>query len=198
MKFSRAFSVALAMGLVAAAAFAASTKLKVRPSAFNPGNAAVSITAQWRPHEGVPGGHPDHGLILAISALVPYPPGASADATVEGVNGMVLNSLGFDHKLGTYCTNGSPRFSVETVGGGNYAFGCAAGTHTPIAGAPGWERITFSNADVQVLSGPPWPGFGTAGAAMSFLQLLMDEAGSTTVDNLQVNGIVVDKPGPAR
>ena len=93
--------------------------------------------------------------------------------------------------IGTYCTGGSPRFDVETTAGGVYAFGCASGTHAPLS--PGWERITFSNADVQVLSGPAWPGFGSA--TLSFLQLLQDEAGSTTADNLQVNGIVRGKPG---
>jgi hypothetical protein len=55
----------------------------------------------------------------------------------------------------------------------------------------GWERITFGNSNVQHLSGPAWPGFGTPGAKLTFLQVLQDEAGATVLDNLQVNGMIV-------
>ena len=185
----------------ALAAGAQSGKLMAKPEIFNPGAAAVAITAAWTPFTGVPDpgkskpGVSSHGLTLGISALVPYPPGASADATVSPVNGLTLSALGFDHKLGTYCTNGSPRFDVETVAGGVYAFGCASGVHTTAGMPTGWERITFSNADVQVLGGLGWPGFGAATAKLSFLQVLQDEAGTTVLDNLKVNAISIGKPG---
>src|SRR5581483_1575571 len=44
---------------------------------------------------------------------------ASADATIKPIaNVGVLNKLGFDHKIGTQCTGGSPRWDVEDANGG--------------------------------------------------------------------------------
>jgi hypothetical protein len=191
--------VAIVSGMIlTVAASGASGGFKATPSEFNPGGAPVTIQAAWVSHTGDPAapdaGASNHGLILSISATVTYPPGASADATITKVDGVVLSSLSFEHKIGTYCTNGSPRFDVETQDGGVYAYGCASGTHTPIAGSgsPGWEKITFSCADQQNLSGPTTCAFGKA---LSFLQLLQDEGGSSTNDNLALNGHVMGKPG---
>jgi hypothetical protein len=144
----------------------------------------------------VPDQRRSEGLLLEISQTVAYPPGASADATVKGVKGVTLTSLGVDHLLGTYCTNGSPRFDVETQNGGVYAVGCASGTHSTAGMPAGWERITFSNANFQHLSGPAWSGFGTPGAKLDFLQLLQDEGPSASIlDNVQVNGVVITGRG---
>jgi hypothetical protein len=165
--------------------------LTVKTSAFNPGHALVSDAASWVAGAGVPTKRGNPGLVLIMSAIVPYPPGASADATIKPVKGLRLSSLGFDHLKGTYCTNGSPRWDVETANGGVYAVGCSAGTHSTAGMPNGWERITFGNSDVQHLSGPAWPGFGSPGAKLTFLQVLQDEAGATVLDNLQVNGMIV-------
>jgi hypothetical protein len=176
--------------VLALAGTALAMNLQAKPGVFNPGHAAVSAAASWIPGAGVPGNPDNRGLLLLMSQTVAYPPGASADATIKPVKNLTLSSLGFDHLLGTYCTNGSPRWDVETTEGGVYAIGCASGTHST-AGMPlGWERITFGDSDVQHLSGPAWPGFGHA--KLSFLQVLDDEGPSATVlDNLKVNSIVI-------
>jgi hypothetical protein len=172
-------------------AIAAHGGFGTKTEAFNPGNAQVSDASTWVDGAGVPGGTDNQGLVLLLSQLVTFPPGASADATITNVDGTVLTSLGMDHMLGTACTNGSPRWDVETTNGGVYGVGCASGTHSTAGMPAGWERITFSNADFQNLSGPAFTGFGTTGATLSFLQLLQDEAGVAVVDNLNVNGTVI-------
>ena len=187
----RTVLIGAAVALVAAgAAFAAHLELKT--DAFNPGHAQVSIASDWVKGAGVPDGKRGEGLLLEISQTVAYPPGASADATVEGAKGLTLKSLGFDRLLGTYCTNGSPRWDVETSNGGVYAVGCASGVHSTTGMPAGWERITFRDSDFQHLSGPAWSGFGTPGAKLDFLQVLSDEGPSASIlDNIQVNGTVI-------
>lgn len=171
---------------------------KAHPEAFNPDAVPVTIVAEWKPGTGRAGtpdaGKSNHGLTLGISDTVLFPPGASADATITPVVGDTLATLGMDHLVASYCTNGSPRYSVELSNGGSYAFGCASGLHA--VGGDGWETITFQNGDVQVLGGPAWPGFSPAtGETLTFLQLLQDEEGTTVVDNLVVNGVAIKKPG---
>ena len=195
MKRKLLLLVALLALVGVGAALADGVGFRAKTSRFNPGSAPVSDASSWVRGAGVPGTSSDQGLVLLMSAIVPYPPGASADATITPVKGVVLTSLGLDHLIGTYCTNGSPRWDVETTNGGVYGVGCASGTHT-IAGMPaGWERITFSNADFQTLSGPAWGGFGSAGAKLTFLQVLQDEAGVSVLDNLQINGAMIGGAG---
>jgi hypothetical protein len=159
---------------------AAPLMLQAQADAYDPGDSGQVLEASWINGAGITG---DQGLVLSMASTVPYPPGASADNTILGVDGISLTALGFDHKIGTACTGGSPRWSIETTEGGSFAFGCSSGTHTDLGN--GWERITFSDADVQSLSGDAWPGFD-GDAMLSFLQVLQDEAGSTTLDNLVV------------
>ena len=156
----------------------------VVPSALNPGHAPIEITAAWSAASDAPS---HYALTLAISKMVTFPPGASALATVSPVDGVKLSHLGFDHKLGTHCTNGSPRWSVETTDGSSYAFGCAAGIHEAGLPSDGWERVTFSCEDVQVLNGLYGSCPLGSPQTVRLLQVVQDEAASTTLDNLDVN-----------
>jgi hypothetical protein len=175
--------LALSVGLLSATSVS-SGGWTVVPSALNPGNAPVMITALWSPDPDAPS---QHALTLAISEMVTFPPGASAIAAVGPIEGLKVTHLGFDHKLGTHCTNGSPRWNVETTDGSSYAFGCAAGIHEVGLPAAGWERVTFSCEDVQMLKG--LYGSCPLGSLQTVrvLQVVHDEAASTTLDNLDVN-----------
>lgn len=185
-------SIAGVAALVLAGAALAANHFGIKTERFNPGHAQVSIASDWVRGAGVPDNKRSEGLLLEMSQTVAFPPGASADATVKGVKGVTLTSLGVDRLFGTYCTNGSPRFDVETQNGGVYAVGCASGVHSTAGMPSGWERITFRNQDFQHLSGPAWSGFGTAGAKLDFLQLLQDEGPSASIlDNVQINGTVI-------
>jgi hypothetical protein len=173
----------------------ADEKFRVDPAPYNPGDAKVRIDAAWKP---VRLGPAPHALVLNISEMVAYPPGASATAVVTPVDARTVSHLAFDHKIGTHCTTGSPRWDVETTDGSIYAFPCAAGVRQVDLPALGWERITFSCADVQVLKG--LPGSCPLGSAqtLSLLQIVHDEPGSTMLDNLDVNFVVMRGPGASR
>lgn len=181
-------------------------KCETKP--FNPGGAAVSIGTKWLdaigllPSIAVGMSTPEpitnnRGLVLSLSDLISAGGGASADCTIKPVSGLTLTGLEMDHQKATYCSAGAPRISVETAAG-SYAFGCAYGTHTDITNAPapanpGWEHIVFADADAVVLSGPAWPGFGTA--VITFLQVLQDEAGTSILDNIKVNSTFIGNSG---
>ncbi len=173
---------ALSLGIVATPV--RGTGWSVTPSAMNPANLPVNITAAWTSALDAPS---HHALTLAISELVTFPPGASAIASVSPIAGVKLTHLGFDHKEGTHCTNGSPRWDVETTDGSSYAFGCAAGIHEPELPADGWERITFSCDDVQVLNGLSGSCPLGSPQVIRVLQIVHDEPARTILDNLNVN-----------
>ena len=175
--------LALSVGLLSATPVS-SGGWTVIPSAHNPGNAPITITALWSPDPDAPS---QHALTLAMSEMVTFPPGASAIAAVGPIEGLKVTHLGFDHKLGTHCTNGSPRWDVETTDGSSYAFGCAAGIHQIGLPAAGWERITFSCEDVQMLKGLYGSCPLGSPQTVRVLQVVHDEAASTTLDNLDVN-----------
>jgi hypothetical protein len=156
----------------------------VTPSANNPGNAPIKITASFSPDADAPS---HYALTLAISDMVTFPPGASARAVISPTEGLKVTHLAFDHKVGTHCTNGSPRWDVEATDGSSYAFGCAAGLHEVGLPATGWERITFSCEDVQVLKGLSGSCPLGSPQTVHVLQVVHDEAASTTLDNLNVN-----------
>lgn len=193
------FGVAFAVVSVLATSAFANTRLRAHPELFDPG-ASGAPSASWEPGTGLPGsGNPaDHGLILGMSANVTFPPGASADATVNKVGGLVLASLSFDHLLGTQCGGGAPRWNLEFTDGSVYGIPCNEGTHTPIAFTT-WESITFSCADPSAAAPLSGPGGCAFGKTLTFAQVGFDFCttcpGSTTLDNLELNGCVMGKPG---
>lgn len=180
----------LALTALSASA-AAGLNLRAHPYEYNPGNAAVDITAEWRPGAGLAdlNGKANQGLVLGMADDIAFPPGGSAAAEITNVEGLVLTSLSFDHKLGTDCSGGVPRFTIETEAGSGY-FQCSGGTHAPIVGSPGWEHITFTCADWTGAS--PCP---QAGSPLTFMELQQDIKGESINDNLEVNGCVMGKPG---
>src|SRR5437016_4449302 len=101
-----AATVAALLGASTAAAASAQFKLMAQAKIFDPDHTGQVTQAQWVGGAGEGG---DQGLVFSLDTTVPYPPGASADATIMRVEGHMLNSLAFDHKLGTACTGGAPR-----------------------------------------------------------------------------------------
>jgi hypothetical protein len=192
-----ALIVMTAATLAASTGTAADGGVAVVPSAFNPARIDVRIKAAWTSGagvlDGVPVSNEDQGLVLSISDTVAYPPGAAAIAEVMLNGGRALRHLAFDHKAGTHCSGGSPRWVVETSDGGVYAFGCSAGVRQVDLPGSGWDRVTFSCSDVQVLAGVE--GTCPLGSiqTVSSLKIVHDEAGSTTLDNLDVDFVVTGR-----
>jgi hypothetical protein len=174
---------------------AASGKMQAHPDVYNPGAADVEIVAKWRTHAGLAdAGRSNHGLILSMSEDVAYPPGANAGATIVPVEGDVLESLSLDHEVGTLCGGGAPRWLAVMTDGSFYGITCDDGTHTPIAGTD-WEHISWSCTN-PTAAVPLGGGAGCAfGKTLVYLAVIVDIAGSTTIDNLEVNGCVMGKPG---
>ena len=144
---------------------------------------------------GAPGladaGGSNHGLVLQKNGLTATD--AAAGATVTGAEGQTLSEIGFDAT--GHCGAGSPRFDVFDQNGTDHFFGCVYGTHPPIAGAPGWERVRQTGADAF----PPMAATDT----ISAIYIIADEgtdqgSGQSVVDNVDVNGTLVGKPGNSK
>jgi hypothetical protein len=111
----------------------------------------------------------------------------AATADIVGEEGIVLTSLGFDYKTDEYCGAGAPRFNVYTEDT-YYFFGCGYGTHTDLGN--GWTHVEFTDADAFAADAAfPWPGFGST--TVTDIEIVMDEEGQTTLDNIMINGVVV-------
>jgi len=176
---------------VAAPSLADSGKLKVNPFVYDPGNTGIIVSA-WQAKAGLAdAGGSNHGLVLQKNGLTATD--AAAGATVTGAEGQTLSEIGFD--VTGHCGAGSPRFNVTDENNVTHFFGCFYGIHTPIVGAPGWERVRQTGADAF----PPMAATDT----IASIEIVADEGtdqgtGQSVVDNVDVNGTLVGKPGNSK
>jgi hypothetical protein len=199
----------LAMGVPAGAA--RKTKFKAKPWTFDPGATGI-VSSKWVTHQGLgDAGKSDHALVLQKQG--PTATVASAGASISKVKNLVLTELGFDVEDGTHCGAGGPRYNVTLTDGSVFFFGCSHGDMTAVsADSQGdtWTRVRFTDADAVYADGSTtaWPGFG--GAQVEAIHVVFDEgtdtvglpAGTTPglvrLDNLDVNGKLMGKPGNSR
>jgi hypothetical protein len=211
-KFWLLTAVVLVLALTLANAALAGPSFKAKPFEFV-GTAAEcgvagidTVTAAWITHQGLPdAGKSDHALLL--EKLGETPNCAAAGAIIDGVGGITLTELGFDYRNGGHCGAGAPRYNVTTTAGFTYFFGCVSGVHTPAPDDPvNWTRVRFTNLDAvpQLATNPPWPGFSSA--TVQSIVLIFDEGSDTGpdftgqiyLDNLDINGTLIGKPGNAK
>src|SRR5439155_5631541 len=114
-----------------------------------------------------------------------------------------LTELGFDVSNVSHCGAGAPRFNVYTTTGVYYFYGCAYGTHTPAPQDPAnCTRIRFAAAEgfpsdcVSVIT-----SFNQI--TVTGIDIVFDEGtdqgnGYAVLDNIDVNGTLVGKPGAAK
>jgi hypothetical protein len=165
---------------VAVPGMAADGKVKVKPGVYDP-DATGIVVAGWQDGVGLPDvGGSNHGLVLQKNGATST--NAAAGADITGVEGLSADGFAFD--VNGYCGAGSPRFNVEASDGFHF-LGCANGTVTD--GPAGWSHVTFSQAQAN----PPI----ATGATVESVQLIADEQGQSVVDNIEVAGNVVGKPG---
>jgi hypothetical protein len=187
-----AIAIAVAALVVAATALGASGKLKATPVAYDPDGSGI-VVSEWRSGAGEPdAGSSGHGLVLEKNG--PTATNAAPVVLVDGVAGQTLDELAFDIKNGSWCGAGSPRFNVTTVESGTHFYACYYGTKTDLGN--GWTRVTF---------GPDTPFAGNAfGETIVRIQIVVDEGndlsgngtpGQSVLDNIDVNGVVIGKPG---
>ena len=165
-----------------------------------------TVTADWVTHQGLPdAGNSNHALFL--EKLGATSNCAAAGAVIDGVGAITLTELGFDVSNDGHCGAGAPRFNVTTTGGFLYFFGCSSGVHTPAPDDPvNWTRVRFTDADAfpQLATNPPWPGFGSA--VVQSIAIIFDEGtdtgpdftGHVFLDNIDINGVLMGKPGNAK
>lgn len=192
---------ALCAGLVFAAVAAAKKPLSVKPWVFDPDDLGISDAA-WVTKEGLPdAGKSNHALYLSKSG--PTSDFAAAGAYIDFSG--TLSELGLDIRNDSWCGAGAPRFNVYTDSGVYYFFGCAYGVHSPAPDDPvNWTRVRFTNADAFPSDGvTPFPGFGNV--QVTGIDIVFDEGtdlpgnnGYAVLDNIDVNGTLIGKPGAAK
>jgi hypothetical protein len=179
----------LVFGMLSAAAGAlvAANTFKVRPGTYDPESTGI-ISSAWVAKIGLPdAGNSDHGLFLAKNG--PTVTNASAFAVIDGVQGINLTELGYDVQDGGHCSGGAPRFNVTASDGFHFVGACTNGmsSGTPAAG---WTRYRFSNAQAFPPISPT--------ATIESISIVFDEEGSVVIDNIDVNGALIGKPGNAK
>ena len=188
--------------LIAAASLAASgvafadPGLQAKPGTFDPDKTGI-VSAQWSNNIGLPdSGGSNFGLALSKNGTTAT--NAAAGAGITGVEGMVFNEVGYDYKDGGHCGAGAPRFNLQASDGFHF-IGCTYGSSSPSPAGAGWTRVRFNNAQATPPIAP--------GATIISLTLIFDEgtdttgvtgAGSVILDNIDVNGTLIRKPGSAK
>ena|SRR2546423_10830808 len=174
----------------------ASDKFKARPGVFDPDHTGA-VDAQWISQIGLADdrGGGNFGLYLQKFDLTSA--NSAAGAVIDKVQGITLTQLGFDYRTDSTCTGGSPRFNVVATDGFHFIGGCGNGTITP-GPAAGWNRVTFDPQNPT----QAYPVI-TPGATIISITLIHDEGtdtgpGFAVLDNINVNGQYITKPGAAK
>jgi hypothetical protein len=121
---------------------------------------------------------------------------AAAFAVIDGEEGQTFTELGFDVRNDGACGAGAPRLNVQASDGFHFC-GCSGATSAPIAGT-NWTRKRFLGPEC-------FPAI-TVGATLQSVDVVFDEgtdtpvpnAGSTYIDNIDINGTLIGKPGNAK
>lgn len=183
-------ALAAAAALAITPVLAAPNGFQVKPGVFDPDRTGI-VQAAWVTGQGLPdAGNSNHALYLA--KLGPTSAYAAAGATVEGVQGITVSQLGFDYQNDGHCGAGAPRINVYTATTTHF-FGCIYGVHTPAPDNPAkWTRVRFTPADAFPPLLPTTPITG--------MEVIFDEGtdsgqGFVYLDNIDVNGTLIGKPG---
>lgn len=171
-----------------------SKKVSAKPFQFDPDDTDITAAA-WITHQGLrDAGKSNHALYLQKAGATAV--NAYAGARIKWVRNKPvteLTELGFDYKNGGHCTAQAPRF-VVTVDGIAHSVGCSVGLSQP---APddlvNWTRVRFGPAEFAAAG---FPSVGT----INSVQILFDEgtelgAGFIWMDNVDINGGLIGKPG---
>lgn len=167
-----------------------------------------TVEAAWVTHEGLPdAGKSNHALFLEkLGATANC---AAAGATISGAEGKTLTELGYDVRDDGHCGAGAPRFNVVMSVDGLHFIGCAAGpvVAPPLVDPQGntWTRKRWSAADLAN-PGITFPPITAASGQVVSIDIIFDEAddtgpdfkGFTHLDNIDINEVLIGKPGLAK
>lgn len=190
--------IAIASLALAGSAFA-QNGFQAKPGTFDPDRTNI-VTASWTNGIGLQdSGGSNFGLLLAKNGTTET--NAAAGAAITGVSEITLSELGFDFKDGGHCGAGAPRFNVQASDGFHFMGGCSNSTLTPSPAGAGWTRARINPYDPAQAFPPLTPG-----ATIQTITVIFDEgtntvtpgAGSVILDNIDVNGVLIMKPGNSR
>lgn len=155
---------------------------------------------QWHKGEGVPDGTKSQQA-LHLEKVDRLADTNGSGVIISSVEGITLTELGFDRRKDGVC-GPFPRYKVTTTDGNVYFFRCHGGMHADSLEDPtNWTRIRFSSADAEPesLGQPPFV-FGVTQLQTLGLSFRLDVgmAGFTHLDNLDINGTLIGKPGSNR
>ena len=178
---------------------AAKEPLQVRPWVYDPDNTGISESA-WTSKIGLPDntGKANHGLYLSKMGDTTVNAAAGAEINFSGT----LTELGFDVRNDSHCGAGAPRFNVYTTSGVYYFYGCDYGVHAPVPGQPNWTRVRFVAGDGFASDGSP-ALTSFSDVVVTGIDIVFDEGtdqgvGYAVLDNIDVNGTLIGKPGAAK
>lgn len=189
---------AFALGASILPAFAAPSGYSVKPSVYDPDKTGI-IVSEWQTHQGLAdSGNSDHALFLQKNG--PTTTNAAAVASVDGVSGITLTEIGWDTRDDGHCGAGAPRFNVVTNDNVTHFIGCnspapvSVSTLTDSRGQA-WTRRRYDPATA-------FPAI-TPGSTVKSISIVFDEGtdqgtGSVYVDNIDINGTLIGKPGNAQ
>lgn len=198
MKILSLTSLIAVASLAASAAALADPGYQAKPGTFDPDKTGI-VTAAWINNIGLPdSGGSNFGLSLAKNGATST--NAAAGAAITGVDGITLTELGFDFKVGGHCSGGAPRFNVQATDGFHFMGGCGNGT-TSAGPAAGWTRVRLDPHNPSQAFPVLAPG-----ATILTITMIFDEGndntlagpGNVIVDNIDVNGTLIAKPGSAK
>jgi len=194
--------VAALVGLALVGAALAGPPFRAKPFEFDPDGTGI-VDAAWLAHEGLPdAGNSNHALFLAKDGLTAT--NASSGAIIQGVAGIMLTELGFDVRTDGHCGAGAPRFNVRLASdppmSPPHFLGCAAG---PVSGPPlidpqgnTWIRKRWDMLALLALGTIP-PGSTVVSISIVFDEGTDAGPGFTHLDNIDINGVLIGKPGNA-
>lgn len=179
--------------------------IKAQPFSFDPDGVGCG-TGAWVTGQGLPdAGRSNHALYTTKFCATST--NAAGGATISGVEGQQLIEIGWDVRDDGHCGAGAPRFLVVTADGVFHFIGCNSPTpiiNQPAPGSPDangntWTRKRYdpSTAFPPIPSGPQ-----TDANTIQQLFIVFDEGtdsgpGYAYIDNIDVNGTLIQKPGNA-
>jgi hypothetical protein len=196
----RAFVFAALLGLTISGLAAAAPPLSVKPWVYDPDHTGI-CESDWVSKVGLPDnqGKANHGLVLVKNGPTATNASAGAFINFQGK----LTELGFDVSNDSHCGAGAPRFNVYTTSGVYYFYGCIYGIHTAAPQDPvNWTRVRFAAADGFPSDGThfisSWENVIVTGIDIVFDEGTDQGNGYAILDNIDVNGTLIGKPGAAK
>ncbi|MGH7964810.1 MAG: hypothetical protein ACRERD_23850 [Candidatus Binatia bacterium] len=199
---ARLLTLAMVLYLTSAS-FAFAQQLIAKPFTFDPDN-LMGTAGQWVSNMGCgldSSGSDDQGLVLF--KLGPTTDFKASGAEITKVKNMSLCAsnavLGFDFRPEGHCSGGAPRFNLVTKAGTFHFLG-GCGNATTSAG-PGACMTATIDPHSSAQAFPPLPTSAnpnTAGCVIKSLAIIFDEGtdagpGFAVVDNININGTIIDK-----